>query len=102
MYRPRLSLWDPTTAGPRSPLAGLIVGLCGVAFLVALLEPFNTPTTTPAVALIVPVVLSALLSGRVVAVWVAIVASLAYDLAFLPPIGSFRIALLEDVVAAVL
>ena len=92
----------PRTAGTRSPLVGLIAGIGGVGLIVALMEPFDTPTTTPAVALIVPVVLSALLSGRVVAVWVGIVAALAYDLAFLSPIGSLRIAVLEDVVAVVL
>ena len=70
--------------------------------IVAAFEPFETSTTTPAVALIVPVVLAALLSGRAVAVWVGVAAALAYDVAFLQPIGSLRITVLADAVAAVL
>ncbi|TML07859.1 MAG: PAS domain-containing sensor histidine kinase [Actinobacteria bacterium] len=102
MHRPRIALEGPNTSGDRSPIVGLIVGLCGVGLIVALFEPFDVPTTTPAIALIVPVVVAALLSGRIVAVWVGVVAALAYDLAFLAPIGSLRIAVLKDVVAAVL
>jgi len=88
--------------GERSPLVGLIVGLCGVGLIGAVFEPVDMPNTAPAVALIVPVVVAALLSGRAIAVWVGLVASLVYDLAFLAPIGSLRIAVFEDVVAGVL
>jgi len=55
--------------------------------------PGGGSTTEPgALACSVPVVVAALLSGRAVAVWVGLVASLVYDLAFLAPIGSLRIA----------
>jgi K+-sensing histidine kinase KdpD len=83
------------------PLVGLAAGLILVAAVTAALVPFRTHISraSPALALIVPVVVAGLLGGRLAPIVTAVVAAAAFTLAFIPPVGTFRVHLSEDVVA---
>ena len=56
---------------------------------------------TPALLYILPVGLAALVGGRAIAVVVALVTAVTYSLAFIPPTGSLRVKLREDLVSLV-
>ena len=83
-------------AGPRT-LWGASAGLGGIALVVGACYGDDTSATVPALALLVPIGVASLLAGWCVGVVVAVVAALAYALAFLPPIGHVRIGLTTDV-----
>jgi two-component system sensor histidine kinase KdpD len=61
----------------------------------------DIPITIPALLLLVPIGIAGMTGGAFVAVAVAVVAALAYALAFLPPIGHVRVGLTEDVVVLI-
>jgi K+-sensing histidine kinase KdpD len=87
--------------GDLRPLLGVVVGVCGVGLVVATLVPFRDDLTraTPAVLLVVPVLAAALVGGRWPAAATAVLAAAGLSVAFIPPIGSLRVNLREDVVA---
>ena len=81
-------------------LAGLLAGAACVLAVTVVCLPFRGDVTpaTPALLYIVAVGLSAVVGGRAVAVAVALVATVTYSVAFIPPVGSLRVELREDVV----
>jgi two-component system sensor histidine kinase KdpD len=83
------------------PLVGLAAGLVMVAAVTAVLAPFHSHISraSPALALVLPVVVAGLLGGRLAPVITAVAAAAAFTLAFIPPVGTFRVHLSEDVVA---
>jgi K+-sensing histidine kinase KdpD len=97
---PAASLWPLLERPhPRVAVAGGVVAAAIVAVAVA---PFDQSLTRaiPALLLIVPVIAAAVIGGRMSGFTVAAVATLAFSLA-LPPVGSLRIRLSEDVLALV-
>lgn len=84
------------------PLWALAIGCAGVVIVEGALLAFGRDASraVPALLLLTPVVVSGLLGGRLVALAVAIVATVGYALQ-LPPIGSPRVELSEDVLALV-
>jgi len=83
---------------PASRVFAAAVGLIAIAIVAAVfLVLDDVPATIPALLLLVPIALSSALSGWRIAVPIAIVAAGVFALAFLPPVGSIRIALAEDV-----
>jgi two-component system sensor histidine kinase KdpD len=84
-------------------MVGLGVGLGLVGVITATLEPFHAHVSraSPALALVLPVVVAGFLGGGLAALVTAVAASAAFILAFIPPLGSFRVALSEDLVAVV-
>lgn len=72
-----------------------------VAFSTAGLMPIRDEITraTPALVLVLPVVVAGRLGGRLVALATALVAATAFNLAFIPPFGTFKVAVLDDAVA---
>jgi len=82
---------------------GLAAGALTTVVIVAVLIPQreSLSSTTPALALVLPGVVAALLGGRVAAAAVALAASVAFGVAFLPPYGTWKILQAEDVTAAV-
>jgi K+-sensing histidine kinase KdpD len=87
------------TDRPR-PLLAVAIGAALVVVDVALLAPPTRHETRaiPALALVLPIVITAVLGGRKPAFFIAAVATVAFDLA-LPPVGSLRLDLSEDVAA---
>lgn len=83
------------------PLVGLATGLVLVAAVTAALAPFHSHISraSPALALVLPVVVAGLLGGRLAPVITAVAAAAAFTLAFIPPVGTFRVHLSEDLVA---
>jgi two-component system sensor histidine kinase KdpD len=80
-----------------------IVTCLPITFVIALaIAPLHDDVTraVTALLLVLPVVAAAVIGGRTPAVIVAICATLAMTLT-LPPIGSFRIRLVEDVVGVI-
>ncbi|HMK11858.1 MAG TPA: DUF4118 domain-containing protein, partial [Acidimicrobiales bacterium] len=90
-------------AQTRRNLIGFGVGVGGVALCTLVLLPFRSHLTraTPALVLVLPVMVAAIVGGIVAAIGVAIAAASAFTFAFIPPVGTFRVALHEDVVALV-
>ena len=83
---------------PASRVFAAAVGLIAIAIVAAVfLVLDDVPATIPALLLLAPIPLSSALSGWRIAVPIAIVAAGVFALAFLPPVGSIRIALAEDV-----
>ena len=83
------------------PVAGLGLGLLMiVAFTLALL-PFRLDLSraAPAVVLVVPVVLAGAVGGWTAAVATSVAAATAFSLAFIPPLGTLRVAVAGDAVA---
>lgn len=74
------------------------MGLAGIAVIVATMSLVRDqlPHTVPALLLLVPVVAASVIADWRVAVPVAMAAAIAYALAFLPPIGSVRVSVSED------
>jgi two-component system sensor histidine kinase KdpD len=74
-----------------------------VVVATAALVPFHEHLTraAPALVLVLPVMVAAILGGIVAAVGVALAASAAFNFAFIPPLGTLRVDVPEDVVALV-
>ncbi|HTN79990.1 MAG TPA: ATP-binding protein [Acidimicrobiales bacterium] len=87
----------------RRSLIGFGVGVAGVALCTLVLLPFRSHLTraTPALVLVLPVMVAAIIGGIVAAIGVAMAAATAFTFVFIPPVGTFRVALHEDVVALV-
>lgn len=88
-------LRDPSAA------TGLTLGLALVVVVAAALGPFHShlSRSIPALVFVVPVVIAAVFGGRLAAIVVAIAGAVAINLFFIPPFGTLRVALTEDVVA---
>ena len=76
------------------------IGLVAVIAAVSGLVDEELRSTIVSVTLVVPVVIAATIGGRRAAYIVAAAAALAFGLV-VPPYGSFRVELLQDVVALV-
>ena len=87
------------TGGARGAVAGVVIGIVGIALVTTLFTLFgqSAPTTIPALLLLVPIAAASVMSGWRLAVPLAVVAAFIYALAFIPPIGQVRIGLTEDV-----
>jgi two-component system sensor histidine kinase KdpD len=83
------------------PVIGLLVGVVLVVVITAALVPFRTHATraTPALALVLPVVVTAIVGGRAAAILSAVVAAMAFSLAFIPPLWTPKINSVDDAVA---
>ena len=86
-----------------SPLRAFVVGSLGVLFIALALLPVGDglPRATPALLLMVPVVGAGALGGWLAAAAVALEASMAFAVGFLPPIGSEGVSLSDYVGALV-
>ncbi len=84
-----------------SPWLGAAVGVAVVGATVAVLAPLRTDVSraTPALVLVLAVVAAGLLGGGRAAVAVALVAAATYNLAFVPPVWTFKVNAGEDWVA---
>jgi two-component system sensor histidine kinase KdpD len=84
-------------------VAGLGLGVAVVLALTLLLLPFRSDISraSPALVLVLPVMLAGVFGGRLAAVATAVVAAMAFSVAFIPPVGSLRVAVSEDAVALV-
>lgn len=83
------------------PWLGLLLGAAGCLAVTAALVPFRARVTvaTPALLLVVTVVLAAIVGGRVASLCIAVVATGAFNLAFIPPYWRASVAVVDDVVA---
>ena len=97
--RPRAS--REVTAG--RPLVGLAGATAAIVVVTAACLPFRDDLTpaTPALLYLLPVGIAALVGGRAVAILIALVTAATYSVAFIPPIGSLRVELREDLVGLV-
>jgi two-component system sensor histidine kinase KdpD len=79
----------------------LLLGIGLVSGVSAALVPLRADVNPaiPALALVVSVVAAALAGGRTSAVMAALVAAVAFNLAFIPPYWTFEVRLVEDLVA---
>ena len=86
-----------------APALGVVGGLAVVGATVAALVPLRADLTraTPALVLVLGVVTAGLLGGGRAAVVVAVAAATAYNLAFIPPVWTFKVNAGEDWVALV-
>jgi K+-sensing histidine kinase KdpD len=84
-----------------SPYSGLAAGLVAVVVATVCLVPFRSDVSraTPALILVLPVLLAAALGGPIVAIVIALVAGMAYNLAFIPPVWTAKIRSVDDAVA---
>jgi two-component system, OmpR family, sensor histidine kinase KdpD len=82
-------------------VAGLGLGVAVVLALTLVLLPFRSDISRASPALVLPVMLAGVFGGRVAAVATAIVAAMAFSVAFIPPVGTLRVAVSEDAVALV-
>lgn len=85
----------------RPVLVGTGVGLALVGLTLIVLVPLRADTsrTTPALVLVVAVVAAGLVSGARAAVLTAVAAAAAFNLAFIPPVWTFKVDAGEDWVA---
>jgi K+-sensing histidine kinase KdpD len=85
----------------RSPYSGLAAGLVAVGTVTACLVPFRSDVSraTPALILVLPVLVAAALGGPIVAIVIALVAGMAFNLAFIPPLWTAKIRSVDDAVA---
>ena len=85
----------------RTAWGGLGAGLVLVGAVVAALVPVRAHITraTPALVLVLVVVAAAWLGGPRVAVCVAVIAALAFNVAFIPPYWTLKVAVADDLVA---
>jgi two-component system, OmpR family, sensor histidine kinase KdpD len=97
------SRYRPVPIPPRRRQLGWLLGIVGVGLLAAALSPLRTSLGLPGalLCLLLAVVGVALTGGLRPAVTAAIVASLAADYFFAPPIYSLNVARLVDVVALI-
>ena len=84
-----------------APVAGSALGVALAAVVVGVLEPFSSHITraTPALVLVLAVVAAGLVGGARAAVVTAVVAATAFNLAFIPPHWTFKVAVWDDWVA---
>jgi two-component system sensor histidine kinase KdpD len=84
-----------------SPYWGLAAGLVAVVVVTACLVPFRTDVSsaTPALLLILPVLLAAAAGGPIGAIVIGLVAGMAYDLAFIPPLWTPKIHSVDEAIA---
>ena len=77
------------------------MGVVGIGLVTAVLAPFHDSVSraAPALLLVLPVLGAAVVGGRTVAVVTAVLATAAYNLAFIPPVGSLKVDVPEDAVA---
>ena len=87
-------------APPRLAL-GIGLGAAGVAVITIVLVPFHStvPRAVPALLFVMPVLVAAFFGGRVAHVVTTVLAVLAFASGFIPPVGTLRIHLSEDVAA---
>lgn len=85
----------------RPQRGALAVGLLGVVVVSVALAPLrgDIVSATPALCLVVPIVLTGIIGTRTAAVITAVVASLAFNVVFLPPRGTVKIHAADDAVA---
>ena len=93
---------DLRSRHPR-PVAGLALGLAAVVTVTLVLLPFRSHISraSPALALVLPVVVAGVFGGRLASIATAILAAMAFSLAFIPPVGTLRVAVSDDAVALV-
>jgi K+-sensing histidine kinase KdpD len=96
-----LSMVELGTAGSRRRVVSATAGVLCVAAATAVLLPFRDDVTsaTPGLILVLPCVVAALMGGRTAGLVVAVVAAGAFNLVFLEPYGTFKVASIDDVVA---
>jgi two-component system sensor histidine kinase KdpD len=96
------TLLDRVLARGVGPVRATVAGVAGVAAVGLLLGPFQHELTraTQGLALVVPVVVAAVVGGRWSAYIVAGAATLAFSL-LIPPVGSPRVRLEQDLVALI-
>ena len=84
-------------------MVGLGIGVVVVVAVTAVLLPFRSHIgrASPALVLVLPVVVAGVLGGRAAAVGTAVTGAAAFSVAFIPPVGSLRVAVSEDAVALV-
>lgn len=84
-----------------SPVLGLAAGLAAVVIVTACLIPFRSDVSreTPAMLLVLPVLLAAAVGGPIVAIIIGVVASEAYNLAFIPPLWTWAIRSTDEAIA---
>ena len=85
------------------PWIGVGIGVVSVAVLTLAVSPFrdHLSRAIPGLLLVLPVVAAGVLGGRVAAVATAVVATIALNIGFIPPVGSARVAVPDDAVALV-
>lgn len=84
------------------PLAGLAVGVASVVIITLAASPFgDISRAIPALLLVLPVVAAGVFGGRMAAVATAAVATVAFSVGFIPPVGSLRVSVPDDAVALV-
>ena len=88
-------------AAPARPGVGIAFGAVGVAVITAALAPFHSsvPRAVPALLFVMPVIVAAFFGGRLAYIVTTGLAGLAFASGFLPPIGTLRIHLSEDIAA---
>ena len=87
---------------PTRPLRATLLGIVGVAVVQVAFWPFDSSVAlaTKALTLVVPVIAAAVIGGRVPAYVVAATATLSFSL-LIPPVGTLRVSVAEDLVALV-
>jgi two-component system sensor histidine kinase KdpD len=86
-----------------SVAVGLAAGGALTVLVVAVLVPFREDLrqAAPALVLVVPVVAAGVMGGTRAAIPTGVLATIALNVAFIPPYGNPEIALVEDVIALV-
>ena len=81
-----------------SPYVGLLGGVVAAVVITACLVPFRSGTSkaTAALLLVLPVLFAAAIGGTVPAIVVAVVAGMAFDLAFVRPLWTAKIHSVEE------
>ena len=84
-----------------SPLRATVVGSVGVVVVTLVMLPFNESVNkaAPALLLLVPVIGAGVLGGRLAAAVVAIEGTFVLAVGFLPPLGSPKVQVSDDLVA---
>ncbi len=82
------------------PVTAAVAGCAIVGLLAVVLGPLSDHRTgaTPALVLVVPIVVTALVGGRRAAYAVCVATTLAFSL-IIPPVGSIRVGVREDLLA---
>jgi two-component system sensor histidine kinase KdpD len=85
----------------RRRVVGAGIGALGVVAVSFLLVPSRDDVTsaTPGLILVLPCVVAALVGGRTAGLLVSVLAAAAFNLFFLEPFGTFKVASVDDVVA---
>jgi K+-sensing histidine kinase KdpD len=82
-------------------IAGLGVGVVGTGLVTVVLAPFHDSLSraAPALLLVLPVLAAAVVGGLTVAAVTAVLATVAFSVAFIPPVGSLDVDVPEDGIA---